>query len=55
MRLETHIFDFNQQVYHQQVVVQLDHWLRPEAAFENVDALLQQIKQDAAQAKAYYR
>lgn len=54
MGIETHILDFNQDVYEKEVrVVFLKH-LRDEIKFENVDALFQQIASDKQAALHYF-
>ena len=52
--LEVHLFDFNQNLYGQSVQVHFLHKLRDEAKFADTDALIAQIKLDAAQAQAYF-
>lgn len=50
--LETHLFDFDGDLYGQYLSVELVRWLRPEAKFPDLDALIAQIGADAAQARA---
>ncbi|MEE9304045.1 MAG: bifunctional riboflavin kinase/FAD synthetase [Thiotrichaceae bacterium] len=50
-RLETHVFNFNQQVYGKQVCIELVEFLRVEQKFENFAALMLQIKKDSAKAR----
>jgi len=50
--LETNLFDFSGDLYGKYLSVELVAWLRPEARFESLDALIAQIGQDAAQARA---
>jgi riboflavin kinase/FMN adenylyltransferase len=52
-RVETHVFDFEGDLYGQVVTVELLHRLRPEQKFEGIDALTTQIKIDAAAARAW--
>lgn len=52
-QLEVHIFDYNEQLYGQQVEVDLLHKLRDEQRFSSFDLLREQIKKDAAQARAF--
>ncbi|MBM4410174.1 MAG: bifunctional riboflavin kinase/FAD synthetase [Chloroflexi bacterium] len=52
-RVETHVFDFEGDMYGQVVTVELLHRLRVEQRFDGVDALVAQIKQDAAAARAW--
>jgi riboflavin kinase/FMN adenylyltransferase len=49
--LEIHLFDFNRDIYGQDVEVRFLKFLRPEKKFENLDALVQQIRQDVEQAR----
>ncbi|BCG64624.1 MAG: riboflavin kinase/FMN adenylyltransferase [Methyloprofundus sp.] len=49
--LETHLFDFNQDIYGQYVEVHFKHKIRSEMRFQSVDDLKQQIQLDTAQAK----
>lgn len=49
--LETHLFDFNRDIYGQDVEVRFLKFLRSEKKFENLDALVQQIRQDVEQAR----
>jgi len=50
---ETHIFDFEGDIYGQTVIVEFVDMLRPEKKFENVDELADQITKDCLDAKAY--
>ena len=50
--LETHLFDFDGDLYGKYLSVELVRWLRPEAKFPDLDALIAQIAADAAQARA---
>jgi riboflavin kinase/FMN adenylyltransferase len=54
MRLETHLFDFDGDIYGKLVEVHFHHKLREERRFENVQALREQIERDAKQARAYF-
>jgi riboflavin kinase / FMN adenylyltransferase len=49
--LEIHLFDFNRDIYGQNVEVRFIKFLRPEKKFENLEALVQQIRQDVEQAR----
>jgi riboflavin kinase/FMN adenylyltransferase len=49
--LETHLFDFSGDLYGKYLSVELVAWLRPEARFETLDALIAQMGQDSAQAR----
>lgn len=52
--IETHILDFNQDVYEQHVVVTFIKRIREERKFENLDALLEQMRKDANTARYYF-
>ena len=49
--LEIYLFDFNRDIYGHDVEVHFLKFLRPEKKFENLDALVQQIRQDVQQAR----
>jgi riboflavin kinase/FMN adenylyltransferase len=53
--LEIHLFDFNRQIYGQDVEVRFLRFLRPEKKFANVEALVEQIRQDVDQARKLFR
>lgn len=50
-QLEAHIFDFSEQLYGKNLVVELRHKIRDEQKFESFDALKEQIILDADAAK----
>lgn len=52
--LETYIFDFDEDLYGQPIEVALHHYLRPEAKFEDLDALVTQMREDEAEARTYF-
>lgn len=49
--LETHLFDFDGDLYGQHLSVALVEYLRPEARFESLDALIAQMRADEAEAR----
>jgi riboflavin kinase/FMN adenylyltransferase len=49
--LEPFFFDFAGDLYGQEIEVQLRHFLRPEAKFDSLDALVAQMDQDCARAR----
>lgn len=49
--LEAHLFDFDGDLYGQQIEVALHHYLRPEAKFGSIDELVENIGRDAAKAR----
>jgi riboflavin kinase/FMN adenylyltransferase len=50
--LEAHLFDFDGDLYGRTIEVALHHYLRPEATFNDLDALKAQMTRDAAEARA---
>ncbi|MEY3220716.1 MAG: bifunctional riboflavin kinase/FAD synthetase [Pseudomonadota bacterium] len=52
--LETHLFDFNQDIYGKYVEIELLHHLRSEQKFASLDALKYQITQDIEKAKLFF-
>ena len=53
--LETHIFNFNQEIYGKDLTVQFLTFIRPEQKFANFDKLAKQIKKDIEIAKKYHK
>ncbi|MGN7998877.1 bifunctional riboflavin kinase/FAD synthetase [Sphingomonas sp. 22176] len=49
--LESFFFDFSGDLYGQQLEVELIEYLRPEAKFDNLDALIVQMDKDSARAR----
>lgn len=49
--LEPHFFDFAESLYDQRIEVQLIHFLRPEAKFDGLDALMAAIARDCDDAR----
>ena len=52
--LETHIFNFNKEIYGNDLTVQFLTFIRPEQKFANFDELAKQIKKDIEIAKKYH-
>ena len=50
--IETHLFDFAGDLYGSELSVALVAYLRPEAKFDSLDALVAQMDADSAQARA---
>lgn len=48
---EPHFFDFSGDLYGRTIEVDLIHYIRPEAKFDTLDALIAQIEADCAEAK----
>ncbi len=51
MRLEVHLFDFNQDIYGKSIYVEFIEKIRNEMQFSSIDALCEQIKNDALKAR----
>lgn len=49
--LETYLFDFSGDLYGQEIEVSLRHFLRPEAKFDGLDALVAQMEKDCEEAR----
>lgn len=52
--IETHIFDFNQDVYDKVVIVTFIKKIREERKFPNLESLLEQMRMDVQEAKYYF-
>ena len=52
--IEVHLFNWDKDVYGKHVGVTLEAFIRPEMKFDGIDALKQQITQDAQQAKEFF-
>jgi len=53
--LETHIFNFNEDLYGKELTVEFLAFIRKEKKFENFEKLTQQIKKDIQLAKNYHK
>jgi riboflavin kinase/FMN adenylyltransferase len=49
--LEAHIFDWDGDLYDRTIEIDLIAWMRPEAKFDSVEALIEQIGKDAEEAR----
>ena len=49
--LEPHFFDFSGDLYGQEIEVEFHHFLRPEAKFDGLDALVAQMERDCDRAR----
>lgn len=49
--LETYIFGFNGDLYGRTIEVELHHYIRPEEKFDSMDALVEQMRADEAEAR----
>ncbi|MDO4974518.1 MAG: bifunctional riboflavin kinase/FAD synthetase [Eubacteriales bacterium] len=52
--VESHLLDYNGNLYGRQARVEFYHFLRPETKFGDVASLGEQIRRDAEQARAYF-
>jgi riboflavin kinase/FMN adenylyltransferase len=52
--LEFHLFDFDRDLYGEDVELKFLRYLRPEKKFENLAALREQITRDVAQAREIF-
>lgn len=52
--LETHIFDFNEDIYGENIRVEFCDWIRDERKFCGLDALKNQVKNDIQNARKYF-
>jgi len=53
--LEVHLFDWSGQAYGQRVDVRFHHKLRDEARYDSLDAMTQQIRRDADNARLFFQ
>ena len=51
IRLEVHLFNFDQEIYSKRLTVQFVNKIREEKKFENLDMLKSQIQKDITTAK----
>jgi riboflavin kinase/FMN adenylyltransferase len=51
LKIETHLFDFNADMYGDEIQVEFFHFIRPEKKFSGVQELLGQIKMDSEEAR----
>ncbi len=51
MFLEVFIFDFDQDIYGQELIVEFIEFIRPDKQFSDVDGLLAQMESDCGQIK----
>lgn len=49
--LEPHFFDFSGDLYGQEIEIAFHHFLRPEARFDSLDALVEQMERDCDRAR----
>lgn len=54
IRMEVHIFDFNKEIYGEQISVEWHHYIRDEMKFTNIDELVARIAEDEEISCAYF-
>lgn len=52
---EVHILDFNDDIYHQQLSVDIKFYIRPEKKFQQLTDLMQQIQADVFRTRKLFR
>jgi riboflavin kinase/FMN adenylyltransferase len=52
--VETHILNFNEDIYDKIIIVELFKYIRQEMKFNGLDSLVKQIKEDLATSKQYF-
>ena len=53
--IEVHFFDFNQDLYHQNLTIELIYFLRDEQKFDSVESLVLQLEKDEETARNYLK
>jgi riboflavin kinase/FMN adenylyltransferase len=46
LKVEAHLFNFDQDIYGEEIKIRLQRFIRPEKKFQSIDDLLEQIKAD---------
>ena len=54
-RLEVHIFDFDENLYDQEIVVYLHKYISPERKFPNLDELIKHIENTSSTVRKYFQ
>ena len=52
--VETHLFDFDEEIYGEYIVTWLLHYIRPEMKFDSLEDLVSQLNQDEIFGRAYF-
>lgn len=52
--VETHLFDFKEDIYGKNVSVSFLKWIRPERRFDGIEELRRQVAEDIAHTRAYF-
>lgn len=55
LSVESYLYDFEENIYEQEIVTELLRFKRPEQKFEDVEALRRQMEQDVQEGRAYHR
>lgn len=55
LSIETYIYDFEGEIYGEELAVSLYEFLRPEIKFDSLDALKEQLKSDVAEGKKWHK
>ncbi|MBT4088505.1 MAG: bifunctional riboflavin kinase/FAD synthetase, partial [Deltaproteobacteria bacterium] len=55
LKVEAHLFDFNENIYGEHVNIMPIQFLRDETKFDSIEALKTQIRKDVNIAKSYFR
>jgi len=50
--LEVHLLDYNGDLYGRKTIIEFMRWIRPEMRFDDVSALIEQIRRDIVEARA---
>ena len=53
--VETHIFDFNEEIYGQTVKLEVCKFIRPVMQFQNLEEVQKQVEKDILEAKSYFK
>ena len=53
--IEVHFFDFNQNLYNQNLTIELLYFLRNEEKFNSIETLVLQLKKDERNARDYIK
>ncbi|MBR4719703.1 MAG: bifunctional riboflavin kinase/FAD synthetase [Lachnospiraceae bacterium] len=53
--IETYLYDFDMQIYGEELMVSLYEFLRPEYRFDSLDALKEQLQYDVAQGEKWHK
>ncbi len=53
--VETYVFDFDKEIYGDEIIVNFYEWIRDEKKFDSVEQLIEQIRNDVIYAEQYFR